>query len=91
MATNSPQTETKGRDRAIVTLNAFIQILNIAKDACAIPPAQIAFGSVSVLLTMIRVRSPAFCAYEFPIQVCSGHYGQRKGLRRHRINLRQCV
>ena len=91
MATNSPQTETKGRDRAIVTLNAFIQILNIAKDACALPPAQIAFGSVSVLLTMIRVRSPAFYAYEFPIQVCSGHYGQRKGLCRHRINLRQCV
>ena len=61
MATNCAQTDTKGRDRAVSTLNALIQILNIAKDACAIPPAQVAFGSVSVLLTMIRVRSPLFC------------------------------
>jgi hypothetical protein len=48
----------KGRDVALPTLDAFIQALNIAKDACGIPPAQIALGSASTLLTMIRVRPP---------------------------------
>jgi hypothetical protein len=50
----SPQ-QPKGRDAALTTLNLLIQALNVAKDACAIPPAQVAFGSASVLLTMIRV------------------------------------
>ena len=89
MATGSPQ--LKGRDRAISTLDAFIQILNIAKGACAIPPAQVAFDSVSILLTMIRVRSPAFYDYELLIHVHSGHYGQQTGVRRPWISLRQCV
>ena len=48
----------KGRDGVISALDVFIQTLGIAKDACGIPPAQIAFGSAGVLLTMIRVRSP---------------------------------
>ena len=48
----------EGRDRVLPTLDVFIQVLNIAKDACGIPPAQIAFGSASVLLAMIRVRFP---------------------------------
>ena len=89
MATNTPQ--QKGRDRAVSTLNALIQILNIAKDACAIPPAQVAFGSVSVLLTMIRVRFPLFCNHQLPIHVYSGYHGQQTGLCRHRVNLRQRV
>jgi hypothetical protein len=48
----------KGRDVVLPTLDVFIQALNIAKDACGIPPAQIALGSASTLLTMIRVRFP---------------------------------
>jgi hypothetical protein len=51
-STSQPQT---GRDVVIPTLDVFIQALNIAKDACGIPPAQIALGSASTLLTMIRV------------------------------------
>ena len=47
----------KGRDGVISALDVFIQTLCIAKDACGIPPAQVAFGSAGVLLTMIRVRS----------------------------------
>jgi hypothetical protein len=48
----------KARDVALPTLDVFIQALNIAKDACGIPPAQIALGSASTLLAMIRVRPP---------------------------------
>jgi hypothetical protein len=52
-STSRPQ---KGRDVILPTLDVFIQALNIAKDACGIPPAQIALGSAGTLLTMIRVR-----------------------------------
>jgi hypothetical protein len=52
-STSQPQ---KGRDVVLPTLDVSIQVLNIAKDACGIPPAQIALGSASTLLTMIRVR-----------------------------------
>jgi hypothetical protein len=46
----------KGRDGLLSTLDVFIQVLTTAKDTCGIPPAQIAFGSASALLTMIRVH-----------------------------------
>ena len=45
-----------GRDGGLTALGLLIQTLNIAKDACGIPPAQVALGSASTLLTMIRVR-----------------------------------
>ena len=48
----------KGRDVVLPALDVFIPVLTIAKDACGIPPAQIALGSASALLTMIRVRPP---------------------------------
>ena len=51
---STPQ-QPEGRGLVLPTLDVFIQVLNIAKDSCGIPPAQIAFGSASVLLTMIRV------------------------------------
>jgi hypothetical protein len=54
-STSQPQT---GRDVVLPTLDVLIQVLNIAKDACGIPPAQIALGSASTLLTMIRVCFP---------------------------------
>ena len=50
------QQRQKGRDGVLTTLDLFIRVLNTAKEACGIPPAQIAFGSASLLLTMIRVR-----------------------------------
>jgi hypothetical protein len=56
----SPQ-QRKGRDGVLSTLDVFIQALNVAKDSCGIPPAQIAFGSASVLLTMIRVYFFLLC------------------------------
>ena len=55
MATNSSQ--KKGHYRVASTLDALIPILDIAKNACPILPAQAVFGSVGVLLNMTRVRS----------------------------------
>ena len=43
----------------MASLDVFIQVLNIAKDACRVPPV---FGSTGVLLTMIRVRFPLHSA-----------------------------
>ena len=47
-----------GRDGLLSTLDVVIQALSLAKDSCGIPPAQVVFGSVTILLTMIRVRFP---------------------------------
>ena len=43
---------------ALLTLDTFIQILAITKNAYAIPPAQALFTSAGTLLKIIRVRSP---------------------------------
>jgi hypothetical protein len=65
----------KGRDVVLPTLDVFIQALNIAKDACGIPPAQIALGFASTLLTMIQVRPPLLpCEYGPRIDVLLGHF-----------------
>jgi len=48
--------QAKHRDVALSTLNAAIDIMNVLKDAMEGTPAKAAFASVSVILTMIRVR-----------------------------------
>jgi hypothetical protein len=48
----------KGRDGAISALNAAIEALNLAKELSSITPAKAVFGSVSVILAMIRVSLP---------------------------------
>ena len=48
----------KGRDRTLSSLNIAIEALNLAKEAASVTPAKVVFGSVSILLTMIRVSSP---------------------------------
>ena len=45
-----------GRDGAVSSLNAAIEVMNLAKEVSSITPAKAVFGSVSVLLTMIKVR-----------------------------------
>jgi hypothetical protein len=62
MATKSPQ--PKGPDRAIPALEALIQILEVAKVACVFPPAQVAIGSTSALLMIIKVYSLLPCRSE---------------------------
>ena len=65
----------KGRDAVLPTLDVLIQALNIAMDACGIPPAQIALGSASTLLTMIRVRLNQLREDELPTHPYLGHDG----------------
>ena len=58
MAANSQR--PSGRDSVLSSLNAAIEVLNLAKEVSSVTPAKAVFGSVSVLLTMIRVRAPLF-------------------------------
>ena len=53
MTDKSPQ--PKGRDSVLSSLNVAIDGLNLAKELSSATPAKAVFGSVSVLLTMIRV------------------------------------
>ena len=46
-----------GREDTISALNVAIETLNLAKEASSITPAKAVFGSVSVILVMIRVSS----------------------------------
>ena len=75
MASKSQQPE--GRDGVLSTLDAAIQVTNLVKDTCGIPPAQIAFASASILLTMIRVRFLLFFDDEILVHICLGLYGQQ--------------
>ena len=43
------------RDNALVLLNAAIEAMNLAKEVVSVTPAQAAFASVGVLLTLIKV------------------------------------
>ena len=43
------------RDGALSSLNVAIEAVNLAKDISSITPAKAVFGSVGVILTMIRV------------------------------------
>ena len=50
----------KGRGGILSSLNVAIEAMNLAKEISSITPAKAVFGSVSVFLTMIRVR-PLLC------------------------------
>ena len=47
--------QSNGRDGDFSSLNTTIDDLNLAKEASSITPAKAVFGSVAILLTMIRV------------------------------------
>lgn len=53
MATNSKR--QKRRDAVLSGLDVTIEGLNLAKEISSITPAKAVFGSVSVMLTMIKV------------------------------------
>ena len=46
----------KGRDRTVSSLNIAIEAMNLAKEISSVTPAKAVFGSVSILLTMVKVR-----------------------------------
>jgi len=51
----------KDREGAISALNVAVEALNLIKEVASVTPAKAAFGSVSVLLTMIRVCLALLC------------------------------
>jgi len=65
----------KDRDGAISALNATIEAVNLVKEISSITPAKAAFGAVSVLLTMLKVRFLLFCNHLFPIHAYLGLNG----------------
>ena len=50
-----------GRSSVLSSLNVAIDGLNLAKEISGIAPTKAAFGSVAILLTMIKVRFLLFC------------------------------
>ena len=46
----------KRRDNVVSLLNVSIEAMNLAKEVSSVTPAKAVFGSVGVLLAMIRVR-----------------------------------
>jgi len=59
----------KGRDGTLSSLNVAIEAMNLAKEIFSIAPAKAVFGSVSNLLTMVRVRFLVFYDQMFHIHV----------------------
>ena len=57
----------KGRDGILSALNMAIDGLNFAKEIADATPAKAAFGSVAILLTMIRVSFLPFCGETFQV------------------------
>ena len=52
-----PESRQQNRqDKVLSLLNAIIEISNLAKELSSPTPAKAVFGSVSILLTMIKVR-----------------------------------
>ena len=47
-------------DTVFSSLDLAIEALNLAKEISSITPAKAVFGSVAILLTMIKVRLPLF-------------------------------
>ena len=84
--TDKPQ-QPKGQDGVLSALNMAIDGLNFAKELADITPAKAAFGSVAILLTMIRVSFLPFCDEAFRVHTSPGHNGQRSGLCRSRAVL----
>jgi len=72
MAANSQR--LKDRDDALSSLNVSIGAINLAEELSGIPPVKDAFGSVNVLLKMIRVCF-LFCDDEFLVYMQPGRYG----------------
>ena len=77
MATKSQQ--LKHRD-ALSILGAAVAALNLAKELSSVTPAKAVFGTVSVILTMIRVSFLQGCVERLQDEMDLGHDDQRSGL-----------
>ena len=84
MDANSQQ--QKPRDGTLSLLNAAIEAMNLAKEVSSVTPAKAVFGSVSVILTMIRVHL-LFCDGGIRVYLYPGLHDQQDRLRRARTSL----
>ena len=67
----------KGRDSALSLLNVAIDGFNLVKEVSSATPAKAVFGSVSILLAMIKVGFFLFCEGTHQTHVFTGYHGQR--------------
>ena len=56
----SKSQQPKEQKGVVSALNSFIEVFNLAKEVSSNTPAKAVFGSVSILLAMIRVSLLAF-------------------------------
>ena len=68
--------QPEGQDGVLSTLNVAIDTLNLAKEVASITPAKAAFGSVAILLAMVRVGPLLFCGRAPQVHTSPGHDGQ---------------
>ena len=63
------------QESVLSLLNAAIEAMNLAKEASSATPAKAIFGTVSALLTMIKVRFPPSSDCTFKVHTESGING----------------
>ena len=81
----------KRQDNTLSSLNAAIDAMNLAKEVSGATPAKVVFGTVSIILTMIRVRFPLPSDGLFQFFTLLGLDGEQIRLCRTRAGLRQCM
>ena len=72
--------QSKPQDNALSLLNVAIEGFNLTKEILSVTPAKAVCGSVSVILTMIRVRLLPARADSLQTEAHPGLDGQRGGL-----------
>jgi len=72
----------EAREGVISGLNAAIEAMNLAKELSSITPAKAVFGTVSVILAMIRVSLLPVCVDQPRAEMDPGFDDQSGGLRR---------
>ena len=77
LSTMSANTQKqKRRETAISLLDAAIEALNLAKEVSSATPAKAVFGSVGILLTMIKVSFVLFSSGSSQVHMYTGLDGQ---------------
>jgi len=83
--------EQKRRDNILSSLNAAVESLNLAGGISDIIPAKAVFGTVSVILTTIRVSFPLVYVGQLRAETLLGLNDQPGRFRRTWTGLRQCL
>ena len=69
---SSKRQKRPSQESVISALNVTIEAMNLAKEVSSVTPAKAVFGSVSALLTMIKVRFPPSADGVFKVHAKSG-------------------